>query len=99
MIAGINGKKPELFASDITGNYLAYSANAIGENDEKIKEMLRAKYTPELTIKQGVKMALSIFEDIQGKKFDINRFELVYIKIREEKLQRIEGNQLKEFHD
>ena len=99
MIAGINGKKPELFASDITGNYLAYSANAIGENDEKIKDMLRAKYTSELTIKQGVKMALSIFEDIQGKKFDINRFELVYIKIKEETLQRIEGNQLKEFHD
>ncbi|MCK5043882.1 archaeal proteasome endopeptidase complex subunit alpha [Candidatus Pacearchaeota archaeon] len=99
MIAGINGKKPELFASDITGNYLAYSANAIGENDEKIKEILREKYTPELTIKKGVKMALDMFEKLQEKKFDINRFELVYIKSEEGQLKRIEGNKLREFHN
>jgi proteasome alpha subunit len=99
MIAGINGKKPELFASDITGNYLAYSANAIGEDDEKIKEILREKYNSELTIKKGVKMALDIFEKLQEKKFDINRFELVYIKSEEGKLKRIEGNKLREFHN
>ena len=35
IIAGINGNKPELYTSDITGNYFSYYANAIGENDEK----------------------------------------------------------------
>jgi len=38
MVAGINKKTPELFTSDVTGNYFSYYANAIGENDDKIKE-------------------------------------------------------------
>src|SRR3989338_612046 len=76
MLAGINGKKSELYTSDVTGNYFSYYANAIGENDEKIKEELREKYRHNLTIKQGVKLALEIFEKVQNSKFNLNRFEL-----------------------
>jgi len=97
MVAGTNNKKPELYSSDITGNYLSYYANAIGENDEKIKEKLRENYKPEITIKKGVKLAFDIFQEIQGKKFNITKFELVYIKNDEEKLKRLEGESIKEF--
>ena len=58
MLAGLNGDKPRLFVSDVTGNYFSYHANAIGENDEKIRNLLREKYKKSLTIKEGVKMAL-----------------------------------------
>jgi len=37
MVAGINSDKPELYTSDITGNYLSYNEHAIGENDEENK--------------------------------------------------------------
>ncbi len=97
MMAGINRKKPELYTSDITGNYLSYYSNAIGENDEKIKEKLREKYKKELIIKKGVKVALDILEEIQGKRFNVNKFELVYIKNDEGKPNRIEGEKIKEF--
>ena len=50
MVAGISGIKPKLFVSDVTGNYFGYTASAIGENDDKIKEKLREKYNPDLTI-------------------------------------------------
>lgn len=96
MVAGINGKKSELYTSDITGNYFSYYANAIGENDEKIKEALRERYSIDLTIKKGVKIALEIFEEIQGKKFSLNRFELAYIKNDEKKVIRAEGEKIKE---
>jgi proteasome alpha subunit len=96
MIAGINRKKPELYISDVTGNYLTYLANAIGENDDKIKEKLREKYKNDLTIKKGVKLALDIFKEIQGKKFNINKFELAYIESDKEKLKRLEGEKIKE---
>jgi proteasome alpha subunit len=96
MLAGINGKKPELYTSDVTGNYLSYNANAIGENDDRIKEKLREKYKHDLTIKKGVKIALEIFEEIKGKEFDIDKFELVYIKSDEAKLKRFEGKNIKE---
>ncbi|MEK6827110.1 MAG: proteasome subunit alpha, partial [Nanoarchaeota archaeon] len=80
MIGGINNKKPELYSSDVTGNYTEYYATAIGENDDKIKEKLRENYKKDFTIKKGVKAALDIFKELEDKKFNVGRFELVYIK-------------------
>ena len=97
MIAGVNQKKPELFTSDITGNYYSYHANAIGENDERIKERLRESYNPDLNIKRGVKLALDIFKEVQEKKFDINRFEFVFILKENEKLKRLFGKEIETF--
>ena len=97
MIAGINRKKPELYTSDITGNYLSYYVNAIGEDDEKIKVKLREKYKEDLTIKKGVKLALEIFKEVQGKNFNINRFELDYLGKEDSKLKKLEAEKIKEF--
>ncbi|MBU2503659.1 MAG: archaeal proteasome endopeptidase complex subunit alpha [Nanoarchaeota archaeon] len=97
MVAGINNKKPELYTSDITGNYFSYYANAIGESDDKIREMLRENYKKDLTIKKGVKVALDMFKEVQGKNFEVERFELVYIQIGESKPKRHVGEDLDEF--
>jgi len=96
MVAGVGDKKPVLYTSDVTGNYQSCYANAIGENDEKLREKLREKYKKELTIKQGVKVALDIFKEIKGKNFNINDFELTYIQSDEEKLKRAEGEEIKD---
>lgn len=96
MTAGINGKKPELFVSDITGNYFSYHANAIGENDDKIREKLREKYKQNLKIKEGVKLALEIFKEIKENKFSLNKFELVYINTENKKIEKLEGERIKE---
>ncbi|MCF7910431.1 archaeal proteasome endopeptidase complex subunit alpha [Candidatus Pacearchaeota archaeon] len=96
MVAGINSKKPELYTSDITGNYFSYHANAIGENDDKIKEKLQEIYKKDLTIKKGIKIALDIFKEVQGEKFDINKFELAYIKVENKKINRLEGKEIGE---
>ncbi len=97
MFAGINKKHPELYTSDVTGNYFSYNANAIGENDERIKEKLRDEYSRDLTIKKGVKIALKIFKDIQGNKFNLDRFELVYVGKDDSKITKIEGEELRNF--
>ena len=94
MLAGVRGKNPELFVSDVTGNYLGYVANSIGENDEKIREILREKYKKDLTIKQGVKLALEIFKEVKGDKFELPKFELGYITKEELKLKRLEGEEI-----
>lgn len=96
MMAGIKDKKPELYTSDITGNYFAYYANAIGENDQKIKDLLKEKYKQELTIRKGVKLCFEIFRSVQEKDFDMDRFELVYIKSDESKLHRASKEELKD---
>lgn len=95
MVAGINNEKPELYTSDIKGNYFSYYATAIGENDEKIKEQLKEKYKHDLTIKKGVKLALDILENIGKKNFNLGRFEMVYIENDDKKIKRLEGEEIK----
>ena len=97
MIGGVNKSKGHLYTSDVTGNFFAYKANAIGENDEKIKEILRTEYKEEMTVEDGIKFVLKIFKDILEKNFDLNRFDIGYVKIDEKKLVRLHGEALKKY--
>ncbi len=74
MFAGMNGE-PQLYTTDVTGNYLKYRANAIGEGDEKIKKLLGEKYRDGLSCDDGIKLALEIFKEIQKEEFHIERFD------------------------
>ncbi|MDA3836314.1 MAG: archaeal proteasome endopeptidase complex subunit alpha [Nanoarchaeota archaeon] len=96
MIVGISEDGPQVYTSDVTGNYFEYYTNAIGENDSKIKEFLREKYKKEFTIKQGVKVALDIFKSIQDDKFDIDKFELAFIGNKEKIIKKLEGKDIEE---
>ncbi len=97
LVGGVSKEKPYLYASDITGNYYAYKANAIGENDEKIKEILRKDYKEGMSIEEGIKFCLKIFKEILEKNFDTDRFDIGYIKNINSKLVRLHGDELKRF--
>jgi proteasome alpha subunit len=97
LIGGAHKGKAHLYTSDMTGHFLAYRANAIGENDEKIKEILRKDFDDDMTIEEGIKFSLKIFKEILDKNFDIQRFDVGYVKISDNKLQRLHGDDLKKF--
>jgi proteasome alpha subunit len=88
LIGGFNGK-PELYATEVTGNYLKYKAFAIGENDEAIRNKLREKYKADLTCEQGVKLALDIFKEVLDEDFSKERFDVGMIKSEKKVLKRI----------
>lgn len=94
MTAGVYGKKAQLFTSDVTGNYFQYYSNAIGEKDKEIKDKLREKYSENLNMKRGIKLAMDILKEVKGKEFDISKFEMGYIKIDEEKMRKVEGEEI-----
>jgi len=96
MIAGINSA-PGLFVSEVTGNYTAYMATAIGENDERLKEELRKRYKEDITIEEGIKLSLKIFKEVLGKNFDADRFDIGYVEKDSKKLKRISGEKLKKY--
>ncbi|HLD98348.1 MAG TPA: archaeal proteasome endopeptidase complex subunit alpha [Candidatus Nanoarchaeia archaeon] len=98
MVAGIDlNNQPTVFSSDITGNYFSYTCMAIGENDERIKEMLRVKYDKNLNIEGGLRLALSIFKEILGKNFELSRFDAAYINKNEKKITRLVDSGLKKY--
>lgn len=92
MFAGINGE-PSLYTTDVTGNYLQYKANSIGENDSKIKEKLKEKYKENLTTKEGIKLALEIFKEVQGEDYDIGKFDAGILE-KDKPLQKLSGKEL-----
>lgn len=96
MTAGINAET-QLFVSEVTGNYTAYKATAIGENDEKIKELLRKRYKEEITIEEAIKLSLKIFKDVLGRNFNIERFDVGFITKQEKKLKKLSGDKLKKY--
>jgi len=97
MIAGKEGNECKLYTSNITGNYFEYLAVAIGENDDKIKDILRKKYRKEIKVEEAVKLAFDIFKEILGDKFDISRFSAATIKTTEGKLNRLKSEEVKKF--
>src|SRR3989344_3535346 len=97
MIAGINKHKAEVFASDVTGNYFAYTAVAIGENDEKIKEKLREEYKPSMSVDESIKLCMKIFKELQGKNFEPRRFDVAYVSAQNSKITRIHEDGLKKY--
>ena len=97
LLGGVNKGKSYLYTSDVTGNFFAYRANAIGENDERVKEILRREFRDDLTIEEGIKFILKIFKEILEKNFDLNRFDVGYIKLSDSKLVRLHGDELKKY--
>jgi proteasome alpha subunit len=97
MIAGVD-KKPRLFVSDITGNYFEYFASAIGESDDKIRELLRKGYKKEMKIEEALKFGLNIFKEIKGKNFNVESFDAAYVlDNNEKKVIRLNGDKLKKY--
>lgn len=97
LVAGVNKGKSYLYTSDVTGSYFAYKANAIGENDEQIKEMLRSEYKEDMSIEEGIKLVMSIFKRILGKNFEPERFDAGYISKKDAKLVRLYGEALRKY--
>lgn len=92
MVGGFDDK-PVLFTTDVTGSYLQYKANAIGENDEKVRQKLKEKYKVDMTCSDGIKLALEIFKEVWGEDFDIERFDAGIIR-KNQKIQKVSGKEL-----
>ena len=97
IIAGKDETGCRLYTSDITGNYFEYTAVAIGESDEKIKETLRKKYRKEIKTDEAIKLSLEIFKEVLKDKYDINRFNVGVIKNSDGKFKKLTLEEIKRF--
>jgi len=96
MVAGVDSKN-KLFVSDVTGNYVEYHATAIGENDERIREILKKKYKQNISNTEALKLGLSIFSEIKGKEFNIENFDAAMVNKDNKKIKRLDANDLKRY--
>ena len=98
LVVGVdNDGATNLFTTDVTGNYFGFLATAIGENDDKMKEILRKEYKESMSIDECLKLGLSIFKRLMGKNFDLSRFEAAYVSKKDKTFKRLSGSDLKKF--
>ncbi len=98
IVTGINPDgDAKLFVTDVTGNYIAYKAIAVGENDDKIKELLEKSYKESLDVEGGIKLALAIFRKVLGRKFNLARFDVAYITKKEKEIKRVASENLRKY--
>ena len=98
IITGVNtDNEKKLYVTDVAGNYFAYKATAVGENEDKIKEELRNMYKDDLKIEDGIKMCLEILKKLLGKSFDIRRVDCAYITTKDKQFTRLESEKLKRY--
>ncbi len=95
LFVGVDDYGPQLYLTDVTGIYFQFKATVIGENEIQIKEILDKEYSDNMTVEDGIKLAVSAFKRAFGKDFDVERLDGAYIDTHDKKFKRIEREQLK----
>lgn len=90
LIAGIdNGGTKRLYETDPTGIFFEYKATVIGEGEPEIEEILVKEYRDDLTIDDGLKLAIKAMSKIIELKPDENRVDAAYITAKDKKMTRM----------
>ena len=90
LIAGIdNGGTKRLYETDPTGIFFEYKANVIGEGEPEIEEILVKEYKEDITIDEGLKLAIKAMTKIIDIKPEENRIDAAYITVKDKKMTRM----------
>lgn len=94
LFAGVN-HEPHVYVTDPTGIFFEFKATAIGEGENELKEILDKEYKENMTIDDGIKLAIKGLRKVLGKEFDLSRVEGAYIRNDDKKFHRIAKDELK----
>ena len=90
LIAGIdNGGTKKLYETDPTGIFFEYKATVIGEGEPEIEEILVKEYNENLTIEEGLKLAIKAMSKVIDLKPEENRIDAAFITVKDKKMSRM----------
>ncbi len=89
LVAGIDDKTPKLYETDPIGIYFQYKATAIGEGEIEVEEILHSEYKPDLSIEDGLKLALKALRKVLGENFNVDRIEAAFVASADRKFKKV----------
>lgn len=89
LIAGIDIDGPHLYETDPTGIFFEYKATVIGEGEQEGEEILHKEYKEDISIEQGMKLAIKTLQSILKENFSIDRVDCVFIKTQKKQFTRV----------
>jgi len=84
MVGGIENGEPRLFETDPSGTPYEWKALAIGENRADIREFLEERYDEELTLDEGLELALSALSDATDELLEPDGLGLATVTVDDE---------------
>lgn len=93
LFAGVDDEK-KLFLTDPTGIYFEFKATAIGESEEEIRAILDKNYKENMSIDDGIKLAVKALKQVLGKEYNSERIDGAYISSADKKFRKIEREKL-----
>ncbi|MCP3685883.1 MAG: archaeal proteasome endopeptidase complex subunit alpha [bacterium] len=94
LIAGVDSTGPKLFATDPTGIFFQYRATIIGEGEAEIEDMMKKEYKNDLSLQEGLKLAMKALNKVLNKDFNINRIDGAYIATNDKKFKKLTKQEL-----
>ncbi len=94
LVAGVDAKTPKLFETDPTGIYFQYKATAIGEGELEVEEILKKEYRDDMTLEDGLKLALKALKKVLAQNFSIDRVDAMSVSVSDKKYSKIDKSRL-----
>ena len=88
LIAGVDESGPRLYETDPTGTYNQYMASAIGEGEEEVEEILNKEYNPNITIEEGLKIAIKALKKVLKDNIDPERIDTAYVDTKDVRMKK-----------
>src|SRR3990167_11187291 len=89
LVGGIDLDKARLFETDPTGIFFEYKATVIGEGEQEGEEILHKEYKDDMTVDQGLKLAIRTLQAVLKENFSIDRVDCVMIKSPKKQFTRV----------
>jgi proteasome alpha subunit len=94
LIAGYDNGDKKLFQTDPTGLFNQWKATAIGEGEEDVMDVLRKEYKEEMTVDQGLKLAVGALKKFLGEQYNIDRVDAAVIPESTKVMERISKDKI-----
>ncbi|MFO7872261.1 MAG: archaeal proteasome endopeptidase complex subunit alpha [Candidatus Undinarchaeales archaeon] len=92
LIAGVNNG-PHLFETDPSGSFWEYKSTAIGENSDKVREILEKNYKEGMSREEATDLALKAFYSGTEERFNAKSLELAYIE-KDKDFEKLDNKEL-----
>ncbi|MCW1296662.1 MAG: archaeal proteasome endopeptidase complex subunit alpha [Candidatus Parvarchaeota archaeon] len=96
LIAGVD-ESPRLFLTEPSGIFFEYQAVAIGEGAPVANKILEDEYREDITIEQGIALAIKAIKKFLMNKFKKDRIDVAIIDTQTKKYKKISGEELDKY--
>ncbi|CAG9311426.1 unnamed protein product [Blepharisma stoltei] len=97
LIGGVDKNGPALFTTDPSGTLFKYKAKAIGSAAEGAQTMLQEEFKTDLSLEDGVKMALRILKQVMEEAITSQNVEVAVVSTQDKIFRRLTPSGVEEY--